>query len=165
MNDSISVTYDTIMVKMDKIAFYLQPVQQTKATNWMDVIIALIVCGALAFIAWIIFKKITNWKQDMLKEEKEKRNAEIIKEEKDKKFKLRNDYQAKLLDHKKNELDNYEKLIKELTELIDKKSKEKQIDEQVLQSFEKGLETINNHNISAKAAYVDYLEKYINELK
>lgn len=165
MNDSICFTCDTIIVKMDKMVAFLQPIQQSKTTNLMDVFIAVAVCIALVLIALIVLRHITEWKKDKLNEEKEKRNAETIKEEKDKKFKLMNDYQAKLLDYKKNELDDYEKLINKLSELIDKNSKDNPTDETVLQSFKEGLDTIKNHNSSAKAAYVTYLEQCIKELK
>lgn len=90
-----------------------------------------IVCCALVNIALIVAATIIIWQIAKLIVGGIRSRIDRKREKEDRRFKLMNDYQAKLLDHKKKELDNCEK----------------------------------NHDGSAKAAYVAYLEQCINELK
>lgn len=118
--DSIAQISHNVHIVCDTISSKVNCITQTphnspfcQETGWTDVIIALIVCITLGYIAYWFFKNYFGLKDEIRKDEKKLKDEERLTKENQKYFELTKEYEAKILDYLKEETKSYSTILKE----------------------------------------------------
>lgn len=151
----------TAVSKMNLQACSCQKFINTNVTNEQNVRIAEIICIAIVVIAAIA--ALTLLLYHLIANTHESRKAAKNRdwELEDQKLKQKADYQSKLLDHKKNDLNDFEKVLKKIKDLTDKNSIENPTDDEI----KKMVGFFQNQYDAQKNEYISKLNDYIKELR
>lgn len=113
----LHVQHHCIISKLDEIIGLIKPPTVNPKSDWFYAIITLIVCLTIVFVAYYAIKRFFDWKKTVQENEVDQKDKERLNQVKDKEFELKKEYQAKVLDYLKGEIDSYKKLPNLISEL------------------------------------------------
>ena len=141
---------DYIVSKLNEIMDVVKQPAGNPRSELSNAIIVFIICVTIIIVACYAIRKYFDWKEAAIKAEKKQKEAEQTQKEKDRRFELQKEYQAKALDFLKCEMDSFNKIPKLIAE-IDKmqksidEAKEKEDENSIYMmkdSFDKLYETV-----------------------